>query len=100
MIKNTLLCFLILFVTGCNTEEFSPNQKFNATSPKDVNRTEINNLSQKKTGPAVRIAVSGDAQRDYTDSQRFVDYINSRNDIDFVVLNGDVSDFGLLLEFQ
>ncbi|MCY1534222.1 Calcineurin-like phosphoesterase [compost metagenome] len=36
----------------------------------------------------------------YKEAQLFVDEINARNDIDFVILNGDISDFGQLLEFE
>jgi Icc protein len=85
---------------GCQVNEYSPNQKFNEKSPTEVNARELQLLAQKVAGKTLRIAVSGDTQRTYKESQLFVDHINSRNDIDFVFLNGDVSDFGLLAEFE
>ena len=48
----------------------------------------------------IRIAFSGDTQRNYAKAKAFVDNVNTRNDIDFVILNGDISDFGLLAEFD
>jgi len=99
--KSTFLaCIIAVSISGCNVNEYSPNQKFNADSPTDVNAKEISTLPEKAAGSAIRIAVSGDTQRKYNEAQLFVDHINSRNDIDFVILNGDISDFGLLLEFQ
>ncbi|RZJ63060.1 MAG: metallophosphoesterase, partial [Flavobacterium sp.] len=84
----------------CNSDEYSPNQVFNRNTPSNVNAKEIASLPQKASGTTIRIAVSGDTQRSYQASELFVDQINARNDIDFVILNGDISDFGLLLEFD
>ncbi|WP_097127829.1 metallophosphoesterase family protein [Pedobacter xixiisoli] len=89
-----------IFLLGCNGVEFSPNQKFRSGTPENVNNTEIAKLQQKTPGSRIRIAVSGDTQRMYKEAQLFVDQINDRNDIDFVILNGDISDFGQLLEFE
>jgi len=97
---NLLFCLLTIFLYSCTSDEFSPNQKFNSQSPTEVNAREIAELPKKDVGAHVKIAVSGDTQREYGASRDFVTYVNSRNDIDFVILNGDVSDFGLLLEFQ
>ncbi len=93
---------ILLFITllGCNSVEYSPNQKFNSNTPTNVNATEISTLPLKAAGTTIKIAVSGDTQRNYKESQDFVALINSRKDIDFVMLNGDISDFGLLLEFN
>jgi Icc protein len=95
-----LLFFALPLLISCNATEFSPNQKFNDNTATDVNATEIRSLPSKPSGSPIRIAVSGDTQRKYNESQLFVDHINARDDVDFVVLNGDVSDFGLLLEFD
>ncbi|MEJ5995204.1 metallophosphoesterase [Pedobacter sp. Du54] len=95
-------CFSLLFLTlwGCNSDEYSPNQKFNRSTATAVNSREISELPSKPAGTTIRIAVSGDTQRNYKESEDFVTLINARKDIDFVVLNGDISDFGLLLEFD
>jgi Icc protein len=97
---NLLYFFLAFLLAGCDVNEYSPNQKFNENSATDVNSKEISTLPDKPAGSPVRIAVSGDTQRSYKQAELFVSQINSRNDIDFVILNGDISDFGLLLEFD
>jgi Icc protein len=100
MKKNVLFYLITILLYSCNRNEFSPNQKFDTSTPEEINAREITELSRKTPGPRIRIAVSGDTHTDYSDSRRFVDYINSRNDIDFVVLNGDLTNFGLLTEFE
>ncbi|RYG18459.1 MAG: metallophosphoesterase [Chitinophagaceae bacterium] len=99
---NTRLSVILLFITllGCNSDEYSPNQKFNRSTPTSVNAREIKELLSRPAGATIKIAISGDTQRSYTQSEDFVALINARNDINFVVLNGDISDFGLLLEFD
>jgi Icc protein len=100
MKANHLSTLFFLFLCSCQVDEYSPNQKFDEGSPVEVNAREIKSLPQKPPGSPLRIAVSADTQRAYRECEVFVDHINSRNDIDFVVLNGDVSDFGLLAEFR
>jgi len=91
--------FALSVFCGCQLDEYSPNQKFNGQSPSDVNARELSTFPQKPAGSPIRVAVSGDTQRTYKEAQLFVDHINARDDIDFVFLNGDISDFGLLGEF-
>ncbi len=94
------IALLLISLWGCNSDEYSPNQKFNRNTPTNVNASEISALPLKPAGTSIKIAVSGDTQRNYKESEDFVALINARNDIDFVILNGDISDFGLLLEFN
>ncbi|MDQ7949348.1 MAG: metallophosphoesterase [Pedobacter sp.] len=100
MIKKLLCLVLTLSILACNSDEYSPNQTFNRNSAHASNEKQIALLSQKTPGTFIRVAVSGDTQRSYNETKLFVDHINARNDIDFVILNGDISDFGLLAEFD
>ncbi|MGF1924048.1 MAG: metallophosphoesterase family protein [Bacteroidia bacterium] len=95
-----VIALLFLAMLSCNSDEYSPNQKFNRSTPTNVNAREIGKLTSKASGATIRIAVSGDTQRFYREAEDFVAFINSQSDIDFVILNGDISDFGLLLEFD
>lgn len=97
---NYFLLLILIAIASCNSSEYSPNQKFDRSSPTEVNLREIEKLKKKTPGKTIKIAVSGDTQRSYQQSIDFVNFINQRNDIDFVILNGDISDFGLLLEFN
>ncbi len=100
MNKRILFIFFLFLFFGCNTDEYSPNQVFNRTTKRDVNAAQLALLAKKTAGSTVRIVVSGDTQRSYKETTDFVENIYARNDIDFVFLNGDISDFGLLAEFD
>jgi Icc protein len=100
MIKRLLFLVIIAILISCNADEYSPNQVFNKNSPTAVNAAQIALLSQKPFKSTIRVAFSGDTQRSYAETVLFVDHINARDDIDFVILNGDISDFGLLQEFN
>ena len=93
-----VLCSLTL--TGCNSFEFSPNQISSQNSPQGLNEK---NLLKLKTIPAddtVTIVFAGDSQRWYSELERFVTKVNATQEVDFVLLAGDISDFGLLKEFE
>lgn len=49
---------------------------------------------------SIRFAMIGDTQRWYDETEKFVKALNKRNDIDFVIHGGDISDFGLTKEFM
>lgn len=100
MKKSLLILLLLPFFLACNSDEYSPNQVFGSRTPVHVNNEQINALKPKAVGAPIRIAVSGDTQRSYTESALFVNHVNARNDVDFVILNGDISDFGLVAEFE
>jgi Icc protein len=100
MIRRLSLFIAMVIFIGCNADEYSPNQVFNKNTPTEVNAKQIALLSQKPFKSTIRIAFSGDTQRSATESILFVDHVNARNDIDFVILDGDISDFGLLQEFN
>jgi Icc protein len=97
---NILYYLTPFLLYSCGTAEYSPNQKFNSDSPQNVNATQISKLAQKKPGSTIRIAVSSDTHTDYEDSRAFVKHINSKGGFDFAVLNGDITNFGLLTEFE
>lgn len=48
---------------------------------------------------SIRFVMMGDTQRWYDETEKFVHSVNNRNDIDFVIHGGDISDFGLTNEF-
>lgn len=99
--KKLLPLYLFIFCClSCNSDEYSPNQVFGSNTPKAVNAKEISLLQPKAAGSTIKFVISGDTQRSYAESKLFVDHVNARNDIDFVILNGDISDFGLVAEFE
>jgi Icc-related predicted phosphoesterase len=72
----------------------------------DVDRHDINKknmerietLCEGKT--TIRFVWMGDTQRRYDETRDMVKSINNRDDIDFVMHGGDISDFGLNREFD
>jgi 3',5'-cyclic-AMP phosphodiesterase len=86
---------------GCRDSfEFSPNQVFDHDTPLNLN---TNNLSRLRTLPGddtITIAFVGDSQRFYDELSAFIDTVNNIKAVDFVLLAGDITDFGLLEEFE
>jgi 3',5'-cyclic-AMP phosphodiesterase len=87
--------FLASLLASCGTE-FSPWQ----------NDAPATNLTQKhleklehKTG-SFTVAITGDSQAVYGDFAKTITRINSRTDVDFTLLAGDITDRGLLKEFK
>ncbi len=67
----------------------------------DVNRRHIEQIEKATRGKdEIRFAVISDTQRWYDETEDAVEALNRRGDLDFVVHTGDLSDFGLKLEFE
>lgn len=91
---------MVVTLTSCDRLEYSPNQKFDKNTPEDINAQSLAALSAAPADDTIRFVLSGDSQRAYDDIPRFVEKVNSMQGVDFVFLNGDISDFGLLQEFK
>ncbi|WP_374165385.1 metallophosphoesterase [Arcticibacter sp. MXS-1] len=94
-----ILALLCLFYS-CNGLEYSPNQVFDNNSPRDLNRKNIERLLSSPGDDTVRFVLTGDSQREYSYSKDLVATINRIPGVDFVLLAGDISDFGLLQEME
>lgn len=67
----------------------------------DVNRRNIERIETATYGKKeIRFAVISDTQRWYDETEDAVEALNRRDDLDFVLHTGDMSDFGLKLEFE
>jgi len=105
MIKNlqiTLKVFFIavLFMVSCESIEYSPIQKFDKNSAQNINAKNLERLLAVPPDDTVRFVLSGDSQRAYNELVPFVKAVNNIPGLDFIILNGDISDFGLLIEFE
>ena len=66
----------------------------------DVNAHNIAQIEQNcQNKTTIRFVTMGDSQRWYDETDDFVSHLNKRDDIDFVIHGGDVSDFGVTDEF-
>jgi hypothetical protein len=90
----------VLFLAGCTKIEFSPNQKFDRNSSVDINQKNLDRLFNTVNDDTLRFVLSGDSQRSYDNVADFVNVVNSIKGLDLVILDGDISDFGLLQEME
>lgn len=98
--KNNL-CLLVVVLASCSDLlEYSPNQRFDENSPQGVNHQNYEKLMARPSDDTVTIAFIGDSQRFYDEVEKFVKKTNQHTDVDFVLVAGDISDFGLLQELE
>lgn len=90
------------FASGCSDmTEYSPNQIFDNDSPVDVNKRNLRKLTEAPNNDdTLTIAFIGDSQRFYDEVELFVNKVNTLKGVDLVIVAGDISDFGLLAEFE
>jgi Icc protein len=98
----TLKVFFIqmLFMASFDSLEYSPIQKFDKNTPKNINAKNLERLLSLPKDDTIRFVLSGDSQRAYDDLVPFVKAVNNIKGLDFLILNGDITDFGLLMEFE
>jgi 3',5'-cyclic-AMP phosphodiesterase len=90
-----------IIMHGCSDFfEFSPNQTSDSNSETLLNEKNLQLLYNQPKDDTITIAFVGDSQRFYDELDRFIDTVNNIPSIDFILLAGDISDFGLLLEFE
>ena len=86
---------------GCaDSNEFSPNQAADRDSPRELTKHNLAALRSSPVDDTLTIAFVGDSQDFYDEVELFVRKANENKDIDLVLLAGDISDFGLLQEFE
>jgi 3',5'-cyclic-AMP phosphodiesterase len=97
-----LLTFLLLInITSCKELfQYSPNEVRLEEEEKNLNQKNIARLQAIPAQDQIKFVVIGDSQRFYDDLDDFVTNINLQTGISFVLLNGDISDFGLNKEFK
>ncbi|GAE23553.1 putative calcineurin superfamily phosphohydrolase [Bacteroides pyogenes JCM 10003] len=92
-----LLCCILL--AGCDLIDYHPYD-VRITGERDVNARNAARIEAACKGKkTIRFVAMGDSQRWYDETEKFVKEINKRDDIDFVIHGGDISDFGLTKEF-
>lgn len=101
MTLRVFLLSLLIFLTGCRDAfEYSPNQVFDDNSAANVNARNLDSLRSVPGDDTITVAFVGDTQRFYDEIERFIDTVNAIPSIDFIILAGDITDFGLLEEYE
>ena len=100
--KRNLLPFLMLtLLTSCkDLFQYSPNEIRLEENEKNINQRNIERIKTLPVKDTFSFIVTGDSQRFYDELDEFVLTVNKRSDAEFVLLNGDISDFGLNREFK
>lgn len=98
--KHLFLCLMLLLLAGgCDLFEYHPYDG-RLRGETGINAKNIARIEAACAGKSVvRFVFTGDTQRWYDETEKFVSAINRRTDIDFVIHGGDISDFGLTKEF-
>lgn len=91
---------ITILMGGCDPFEYHPydarlDKKYKNINQKNLERIRLSDRNKD----TVRFVFMGDTQRWYDETEDFVKAVNQRNDIDFVVHGGDISDFGMKKEF-
>ena len=97
--KLLFIPLLSLCISGCDMIDYHPYDT-RISGPTDINQHNIAKIeTQCKGKTVIRFVTMGDSQRWYDETVDFVNHLNQRNDIDFVIHGGDFSDFGVTNEF-
>src|SRR5688500_17331269 len=91
---------LLIILQACDAFEYSPNQVYDKSSQIALNEKNLALLNSQPKDDTITIAFVGDSQRFYDELTLFIDTVNNLPEIDFILLAGDISDFGLLEEFE
>lgn len=98
-ISRALLIFLLCMMYSCDMFDYHPYDG-RIKGERAINNKNIGIIEEKLRGKkSFKFAFISDTQRWYDDTEDAVKDINKRNDLDFVIHGGDVSDFGLTDEF-
>ena len=92
----------LLGLAGCEIIEFSPNDhrvpdEFTNLTGKNLARLQARPLP---AGDTLRFVFTGDSQRFYDEAADLVTAVNKEPGISFVLVAGDISDFGLAREMR
>ena len=98
--KRVILYGIVLLLCGCDLIEYHPYdvRLHGETGVNAKNIARIEEICEGKD--TLRFVLMGDSQRWYDETEDFVNALNKRNDVDFVIHGGDISDFGLTKEFM
>jgi len=99
--RNSIILFLFyISIFSCKNIEYSPNQIFDRNSYRDINANNLKKLGTGSQDDTVRFVVTGDTQEWYDETVKFYKTVNSIPGVDFVIVAGDVTEFGTLKEMQ
>lgn len=97
--KKLFFALISIMMGSCDLIDYHPYD-VRIDGETDINAHNIERIEKNcKDKNTIRFVTMGDSQRWYDETLDFVNNINKRNDIDFVIHGGDFSDFGVTDEF-
>ena len=97
--KRLFFPFISIIIGSCDLIDYHPYD-VRIDGETDINAHNIERIEKNcKDKNTIRFITMGDSQRWYDETLDLVNDINKRNDIDFVIHGGDLSDFGVTDEF-
>lgn len=99
----TALAWSLLAVQACEKFEYSPYELRLKEHEIHVNKRNIEKIKALNIDPAepLRFILISDTQGFFKENEKLVNYINGNHaDAHFVLLGGDITEFGLLKEFR
>ncbi|WP_162051875.1 metallophosphoesterase family protein [Pontibacter pamirensis] len=90
-----------LVLQACNKFEYSPYEVRLKEDEKHINQRNVARIKALGISSAdtLRFVLTSDTQGFYQSNEDIVRHINGRRDVDFVLISGDLTDFGLQKEF-
>lgn len=100
--KVLLLLFTVIIIISCEKFEYSPYQEKVIGQPTNLNGSNIEKIlaTESQADDTISILFTGDSQRSYNSLDALITKANTLNKLDFLILAGDISDFGLVQEFK
>lgn len=98
-LRMTSAAAAVLLAVGCDYIDYHPYDT-RVDGPVGINAANVARIESACAGRrTLRFAFLSDTQRSYDETVDAVEAINARNDVDFVIHGGDLSDFGATKEF-
>lgn len=91
-----------LLAQACEEFEYSPYEIRLDEDEKNINGRNIEKIQALNIAPSdtLRFILTADTQGFYEENEKLVAHINQHNEADFVLIGGDLTDFGLTKEFK
>ena len=101
LLGSTLFAALVTILSSCEgLFEYHPNEIRLKNNEKNITAQNLDKIKKQQPGDTLRLLVMGDSQRFYDATNSFIKKANEFQNIDFVVHQGDISDFGITQEFK
>ncbi len=99
-ISGVLLLVILAPEFSCNDPfQYNPNEVLLAEKDKNINQKNIDRIQSLSDADTLRFIVIADPHHDYEDLEEFVAKANAMEGIDFILIAGDITTFGLQTEF-